>query len=400
MDLRNVVDYGAVDDGMTTDDTQAFEDAIAAGGTLYVPNTANGFYVTDELVINHKHPAIVGDSRASKIINGVPKNQGKYLFRIKNTSEPTVSALLRDFSLIGKNTTDVGGGIIIERDASYGYEATLERVHIGLSNEKGLFFDKIAKVTLIDVNINDCDLQAFHAKGCRNIVSINGEFIQSGDGIKLEECALVQIISGYSQSNNRSTGGKYGLHVIGGASVYLRGVGFECADEYDHQSHIYFERDSSGNPCNQPVIDNCLFDTNVIDAWIHLNGTRRAELHNMAFGEPAVDKNLILTQYAYDTRLWNCQVDRARVNETGCVDGYVKMASNDGDLEIYSSKGDVNLRYGNDAVGLRLLANGNITILKDLRVEGTLNAMGNARVYGNLHVDGNITNTGPEPNWS
>ena len=83
-ELVSVKDFGAVGDG-TTDDTNAFKNALATGKRVYVPQPSNFYKITDTLILNTGYQALIGDENMPQIQIHLASNVNKSAVEI---SEP------------------------------------------------------------------------------------------------------------------------------------------------------------------------------------------------------------------------------------------------------------------------------------------------------------------------
>ena len=75
-ELVSVKDFGAIGDG-TTDDTNAFKNALATGKRVYVPQPYNFYKITDTLILNTGYQALIGDENMPQIQIHLASNVNK-----------------------------------------------------------------------------------------------------------------------------------------------------------------------------------------------------------------------------------------------------------------------------------------------------------------------------------
>jgi hypothetical protein len=211
VDTKNVKYYGAVGNG-STDDTAAFQSAVAAmpyGGTLYVPS---GWYkLTDEITL-HAGITVIGDGAgdfaygAPPAFNSIPSflyqsTAGKAVFVIAGgVSNITIRNLSLAPSLIPSSTPAADGKIGIKLVGSYPqYAWHIQFEDLTIYNfERGIsIVDPNSGTDAAPYNYDWC-VTPVGIKNCRFIYPLNGVFVDTAnaDQLVIDRCTFCVPSSG------------------------------------------------------------------------------------------------------------------------------------------------------------------------------------------------------------
>jgi len=187
-DPINVLDYGAVGDGVT-DNSAAFQaiiNAVAINGSVNIYLPAGNYVIETDLVADDKFINVFGDGTSSTFITYDPATTGGVLFTLKHTVANNKSFSFKDLT-ITTPTANVGTAIKIQTNltsaSSQIYGATdslyLNNVRIAQSSTgywtKGLHSLNNGGVHLVSVSIDN------RVSAAQNDAGTSGIYIQNND---------------------------------------------------------------------------------------------------------------------------------------------------------------------------------------------------------------------------
>lgn len=214
----NVLDYGAIGDGVT-DDTDAIKAAIVDlevnGGVLYFPQ--GRYKISDTLNITHVGSCVRGDTQqGTYILQSVDKTA----LHFGNSSSPTISYRVEHIGIVNTAATVTSATYGIHYD--YAVNSTIEDVVIGefyvglfLTHTGNSFIKDVGVVAgrtnAIGFNVGDQSVStAFH--NC--YVGFNGGAVDSGIGFYAARGDIADLSIDYMDVGN----GAYGLFFNGSDS--------------------------------------------------------------------------------------------------------------------------------------------------------------------------------------
>ena len=242
---QNVLLFGADPTGVN-DSTTAFQDAINAGNSIYVPT---GTYLVSELltatISSYPGLSIFGDGHSNSIL--LCSTNGGLSITLTESTAVTV----RGISIIQNGSGTTGGnGLSIVSNVQNNGPVVLNDVWIGYNpdgNTNGSFSNNLVLTNISEGFYNGCYFTA--ASTTTTHVTLQGQ-------------------SSFPAINNKFVGcfiynGNIGFLIGNGTLSYVQGVIIDsCVFVDNNGSCVYWINDSSGSLADSLVVSNCLLNGN------------------------------------------------------------------------------------------------------------------------------------------